>query len=44
MSDSEWANFKKLGGAGWLRKYVGGMPDKYYEVFQRPVKEMESAR
>ncbi len=44
MSDSEWANFKKLGGADWLRKYVGGMPDKYYEVFQRPVKEMESAR
>lgn len=44
MSDLEWANFKKLGGADWLRKYVGGMPNSYYEVFQKPIEEMESAR
>jgi hypothetical protein len=39
MSDTEWAKFKELGGAEWLRKYVNSkakFPAKYYEVFQKP--------
>jgi len=39
MSDTEWAKFKELGGAEWLRKYVNSkakFPAKYYEVFRRP--------
>ena len=36
MSDSEWAAFKDLGGAEWLRKMMRTKPRKYYEVFQRP--------
>ena len=39
MSDTEWAKFKELGGADWLRQYVNSrakLPDKYYEVFNKP--------
>jgi len=36
MSDSEWAAFKELGGAEWLRKMMKTKPRNYYEVFQRP--------
>ena len=39
MSDSEWAKFNELGGAAWLRQYVSNkakLPEKYYEVFQKP--------
>jgi hypothetical protein len=39
MSDSEWAKFKEIGGADWLRQYVNSrakLPAKYYEVFQKP--------
>jgi hypothetical protein len=39
MSDIEWAKFKELGGAEWLRQYVNSrakLPDKYYEVFNKP--------
>jgi len=36
MSDSEWAAFKDLGGADWLRKMMRTKPRNYYEVFQRP--------
>jgi hypothetical protein len=36
MSDSEWAAFKDLGGAEWLRKMMRTKPRNYYEVFQRP--------
>ena len=38
MSDTEWAKFKELGGADWLRQYVNSrakLPAKYYEVFQK---------
>jgi len=38
MSDTEWAKFKELGGADWLRQYVNSrakLPAKYYEVFQQ---------
>ena len=39
MSDTEWAKFKEIGGADWLRQYVNSrakLPDKYYEVFNKP--------
>jgi len=36
MSDAEWAAFKELGGAEWLRKMMKTKPRNYYEVFQRP--------
>ena len=36
MSDSEWARFKEMGGADWLRKIMRTRPPKYYEVFERP--------
>ena len=38
MSDTEWARFKEIGGADWLRQYVNSrakLPAKYYEVFQQ---------
>ena len=43
MSDTDWAKFKMLGGADWLRKYLGGIPNGYYEVFQKQDEETESA-
>lgn len=36
MSDSEWAKFKEMGGADWLRKIMRARPLAYYEVFERP--------
>lgn len=36
MSDEQWQKFQDLGGSTWLRRFIGGKPDKYYEVFQRP--------
>ena len=36
LSDDQWQKFQDLGGSAWLRKFIGGKPDKYYEVFQRP--------
>ena len=36
MSDSEWAKFKEMGGADWLRKIMRTRPSTYYEVFERP--------
>ena len=36
MSDEQWEKFKAHGGAAWLRKLIGGRPDKYWQVFQRP--------
>jgi hypothetical protein len=39
MSEAEWAKFKEIGGAQWLRDYVNSrakLPAKYYEVFQKP--------
>ena len=39
MSDTEWAKFKEIGGADWLRQYVNSrakLPAKYYEVFDKP--------
>ncbi len=35
MSDSEYAKFKELGGAAWLRRFLGGKPERYHEVFKR---------
>lgn len=35
MSDEQWEKFKELGGAAWLRRFIGGRPDGYYKVFQR---------
>lgn len=35
MADSEWAKLKALGGAAWLRRFLGAKPDGYYDVFQR---------
>ena len=35
MSDEEWAKFKELGGAEWLRRFMGSRPDGYYKVFKR---------
>lgn len=35
LSDAEWIQFKELGGAEWLRKYVkqkAKYPTKYYEA------------
>jgi hypothetical protein len=36
LSDDEWAAFKELGGAEWLRKMMRTKPRRYYEVFQQP--------
>lgn len=36
MSDTEWTKFKELGGAAWLRRFMGARPDGYYEVFKKP--------
>jgi hypothetical protein len=36
MSDTEWAMFKSMGGAEWLRKMMGTRPSSYYQVFERP--------
>lgn len=36
LSDEEWAKFKELGGADWLRRFMRTKPPKYYEVFERP--------
>ena len=36
MSDAEWAKFKEMGGADWLRRIMRTRPPKYYEVFERP--------
>ena len=38
LSDVEWLQFKELGGAEWLRKYVkkkAVMPKQYYENILR---------
>lgn len=35
LSDSEYAKLQALGGAAWLRRFLGGKPEKYYEVFKR---------
>lgn len=35
MSDSEYAKLKQLGGAEWLRRFLGGKPDTYHQVFRR---------
>lgn len=36
MSDEEWDKFKELGGAEWLRKFMGTRPRSYYQVFEKP--------
>jgi len=36
MSDEEFAKFQALGGAAWLRRFMGSRPDGYFEVFKRP--------
>lgn len=36
MSDIEWAKFKQLGGAAWLRRFMGSRPDSYHTVFKVP--------
>ena len=36
MSDTEWAKFKEMGGAAWLRKLMRARPPGYYTVFKRP--------
>lgn len=46
MSDSEFEKFKKLGGAEWLRRFMGSRPDTYHQVFRRldrdrPIKSYE---
>ena len=35
MSDTEWAKFKEMGGADWLRKIMLSRPPSYYKVFER---------
>ena len=35
MSDTEYEKFKKLGGAEWLRRFMGSRPDTYHQVFRR---------
>lgn len=35
MSDSEYAKLQQLGGAEWLRRFLGGKPDTYHQVFRR---------
>lgn len=35
LSDQQFAKLKELGGAAWLRRFLGGKPEKYHEVFQR---------
>ena len=35
MSDTEFEKFKDMGGAEWLRRFLGGRPDTYYQVFRR---------
>jgi hypothetical protein len=35
LSDSEFQKLQKLGGAEWLRRFLGGKPARYYEVFKR---------
>jgi pyruvate dehydrogenase complex dehydrogenase (E1) component len=46
MSDTEYEKFKKLGGAEWLRRFMGSRPDTYHQVFRRldrdrPIKSYE---
>ena len=46
MSDTEYEKFKKLGGAEWLRRFMGSKPDTYHQVFRRldrdrPIKSYE---
>lgn len=36
MSDSEYIKFKEWGGGERLRRMMGGQPEKYFTVFQRP--------
>ena len=36
LTDEQWEKFKELGGSAWLRKFVGGRPARYFEVFKRP--------
>lgn len=35
MSDTEFEKFQDMGGAEWLRRFLGGRPDTYYQVFRR---------
>jgi hypothetical protein len=35
MSDTEFEKFQDLGGAEWLRRFLGGKPDTYHQVFKR---------
>lgn len=35
MSDTEFEKFKDMGGAEWLRRFLGARPDTYYQVFRR---------
>ena len=46
MSDTEYEKFKRLGGAEWLRRFMGSRPDTYHQVFRRldrdrPIKSYE---
>jgi len=36
MSDREYITFKEWGGGERLRRMMGGQPEKYFTVFQRP--------
>jgi hypothetical protein len=36
MSDSEYVRFREWGGGERLRRMMGGQPEKYFTVFQRP--------
>lgn len=35
LSDREYAKLKELGGAAWLRRFLGGKPEGYEKVFRR---------
>ena len=36
MSDREYITFKEWGGGERLRRMMGGQPEKYFTVFQKP--------
>lgn len=35
LSDSQFQKLQGLGGAAWLRRFLGGKPERYHEVFSR---------